>query len=223
MAPPSKSKQPYRPPANRNTGMTIVIGVAVVAVLALAIAVIVAAMGGDDGADVPAGTQQTWPVVVEGAPLPSDPGGGSDPAVGMTPPRLEGRSFDGSSVVIDPEDGTPKVVVFLAHWCPHCQAEVPRIVDWQQAGVLPAGVEVYGVSTSVSDNQPNYPPSAWLAREGWTFPTLADDAEGDAGAAWGLRSFPYFVALNGQGQVVARASGELNQEQFVALMEATLS
>ena len=47
--------------------------------------------------------------------LPQYTGGETDPAIGTVPPMLEGRSFDGSSVVIDPSDGTPKLVVFLAH------------------------------------------------------------------------------------------------------------
>ena len=38
-------------------------------------------------------------------------------------------------------DGRPKIVVFLAHWCPHCQAEVPRLVDWFGENGVPDDVD----------------------------------------------------------------------------------
>ncbi len=109
-------------------------------------------------------------------------------------------------------------MVFLAHHCPHCQAEVPRIVDWASQGLVPAGVDIYGVATGTTSSRENYPPSAWLEREGWPFPTLADSDEYAAAEAWGLTSYPYFVALDADGKVVERASGELTQEQFTALL-----
>ena len=210
---------PYVGPERRNTGMIVVIAVAAVAVLALIAAVVISQVGGDDEA-VPEGVEQTQPVVVEGEALPLYTGGANDPAIGTVPPMLEGRSFDGSSVVIDPNDGTPKLVVFLAHWCPHCQAEVPRVVEWQQQGLIPAGIDIYGVSTSATSSRDNYPPSSWLEREGWTFPTLADSEDNSAANAWGLQYFPYFVTLDGDGKIVERASGELTQEQFTALLAA---
>lgn len=208
---------PYVGPERRNTGMIVVIAVAAVAVLALIAAVVISQVGGDDEA-VPEGVEQTQPVVVEGEALPLYTGGANDPAIGTVPPMLEGRSFDGSSVVIDPNDGTPKLVVFLAHHCPHCQAEVPRMVEWASQGLVPAGVDVYGVATGTASNRDNYPPSAWLEREAWPFPTLADSDTYQAADAWGLTAYPYFVALDADGKVVQRASGELTQEQFTALL-----
>jgi thiol-disulfide isomerase/thioredoxin len=215
---PAKKPPPYVAPEPRNTGMIVVIAVAAVAVLALIAAVVISQVGGDDTAAVPEGTEQTQPVVVEGEALPQFTGGANDPAVGTVPPMLEGRSFDGSSVVIDPNDGAPKLVVFLAHHCPHCQAEVPRMVDWASQGLVPAGVDIYGVSTGVDENRENYPPSAWLEREGWPFPTLADSDTHQAAEAWGLPAYPYFVALDADGKVVERATGELTQQQFTDLL-----
>jgi cytochrome c biogenesis protein CcmG/thiol:disulfide interchange protein DsbE len=215
---PAKKPPSYVAPERKNTGVIVVIAVAAVAVLALIAAVVISQVGGDDGAAVPDGTQQTQPVVVEGEALPQYTGGDNDPAIGTVPPMLEGRSFDGSSVVIDPNDGTPKLVVFLAHHCPHCQAEVPRMVEWASQGLVPAGVDVYGVATGTASNRDNYPPSAWLEREGWPFPTLADSDTYQAADAWGLTAYPYFVALDGDGKLVARVTGELTQEQFTALL-----
>ena len=108
-----------------------------------------------------------------------------DPAVGSTPPTLEGQDFEQGEVSIDPADGRAKVVAFLAHWCPHCQAEVPRIQDWVDDGNLPEDVDLYAVSTGVQADGANYPPSKWLDREGWTGDILLDDPDGTAANAWG--------------------------------------
>jgi cytochrome c biogenesis protein CcmG/thiol:disulfide interchange protein DsbE len=141
-------------------------------------------------------------------------------AVGATAPILRGSSFDGTAVRIEPGDGTRKIILFVAHWCPHCQREAPLLVDFLAANPLPDDIELVAVSTGVDANAPNYPPQGWLAEEGWRAPVLADSADNDAAAAYGLTSYPYFVALRGDGSVVARVTGELTAEQFAALVAA---
>ena len=39
--------------------------------------------------------------------------------------REQWVGFDGAPLTIAPT-GKPMLVVFLAHWCPHCNAEIPR-------------------------------------------------------------------------------------------------
>lgn len=114
-------------------------------------------------------------------------------------------------------------MLFVAPWCPHCQREVPFIVDHLGANPLPDDVELVTVSTSVDEKAPNYPPDEWLDEEGWPFPVLADAESGDAATAYGLTAFPYFVAIDAEGTVVERASGELTAEQLDALVEAARS
>jgi hypothetical protein len=63
----------------------------------------------------------------------------------------------------------------------------------------------------------NWPPGEWLVDEGWTQPTMVDP-DGSAAETWGLTSFPYFVAIDANGDVVARASGELTTAQFEELL-----
>jgi cytochrome c biogenesis protein CcmG/thiol:disulfide interchange protein DsbE len=193
-----------------------VVGAVVVAVLAV-IAVVVA--GGDGDGDAPAG-KVSQPVTVTGAALPPLPDGGADPAVGSMAPILRGSSFDGTEVRIEPGDGTRKIVLFVAHWCPHCQREVPVLVDHLAANPLPDDLELVTVSTGVDANAPNYPPQEWLADERWSAPVLADSTDNAAAVAYGLTSYPYFVALRGDGSVVARVTGELTAEQFAALVAA---
>ena len=74
-----------------------------------------------DGAST-SGLVQVQPVNVTGNPLPEFPGNGSaDPAVGLEAPVLKGRSFDGSKVTVGGTTAKPTLVMFMAHWCPHCQ------------------------------------------------------------------------------------------------------
>jgi thiol-disulfide isomerase/thioredoxin len=196
-----------------------VVPIALGLIAVIAIIAIVASSMADDEATSTEGLQQVGPVAVSGDPLPTLEEGIADAAVGVTAPGIEGQSFDGSSVEID-DDGRPKVVVFLAHWCPHCQVEVPKLVDWFAENGVPEDVDVYAVATGTTEDRPNYPPSRWLDREEWDRPTLADSEDGMAANAFGLSAFPFYVALDGDHQVVARGSGELSTEQWESLLDA---
>lgn len=196
---------------------TLIVGGVVAAVVVLVGILAVVLTGGEADTDA---VQEVAPVQATGeflatypesASLAADPA--SDPAVGSTPPVLEGQTFDGTDVTVDPADGS-QVVIFAAHWCPHCQKEIPLIQEWIDDGNLPEGVEVNLVSTAARAGQSEYPPSEWLDSEGWTGPVLLDDADQTASQAWGLTGFPYMVFIDGDGQVVQRASGELPIDQF---------
>lgn len=141
-----------------------------------------------------------------------------DPAVGEVAPDVTGTDFDGSAVEIT-HDGTPKAILFLAHWCPHCQAEVPRVQAWLDGGGGVEGVEIMSVTTSSNSGQANWPPSAWMEREGWTSPNIRDDADNSVLNAYGGSSFPYWVFLNGDGTVAARVSGEMDIATLQGFME----
>jgi thiol-disulfide isomerase/thioredoxin len=193
--------------------MAVLIG-AFVVMAGVAVAVGLAT-GTGDKATV---SSQTGNVEVTGRALPAFGSGTNDLARGLPAPELRGAGFDGRGITVA-ADGTPKLVIFVAHWCPHCQAEVPRVVDWL-AGGAPQDVRLVAVSTGVDPNRPNYPPSSWLEREGWTIPTIADDAGGTAGTAFGLSGYPFFVAVTKDGTVAARASGEQTVQQLEALVRA---
>jgi thiol-disulfide isomerase/thioredoxin len=194
-----------------------------IAVAAIVAIVVSSVAGGGDS--TPAGVEQTRAVTITGASLPALPDSGADPAVGTAAPELRGQAFDGSPVAIV-NDGRPKLVAFVAHWCPHCQREVPVITKWIQQNGMPQGVDLYAVATSTSADAPNYPPSKWLDREHWPIRTMADDAKYTAASAFGLTGFPYFVAINSSGKVVARTTGELptaQLDQLIALARGSAS
>lgn len=217
----SNGQSPTVPSAGGSSRMFI-LGIVGVVVLGLAVVAFVAS-GRDAG---PAAADQTAAVQIDGAPLASMESGFQiidavgQSAVGSVAPTLTGTSYDGSDVVIEP-DGNPKVVYFLAHWCPHCQREVPAIMDLIEGGALPDGLDVYAVSTAVDSGSPNFPPSAWLESEGVAFPVLRDDADSSALMAYGPSGFPYAVYLDGENRVVAQSAGELDPVETEALWQAT--
>ena len=143
-----------------------------------------------------------------------------DPAVGMTIPTVTGKDFEGNDITISGDDGKAKVILFVAHWCPHCQREVPLLKEHLDDVPMPDDVELVTVSTSVKPGADNYPPQEWLEGEGWQAPVLADDEDSTVAQAYGLSAFPYFVVVDADGKVVARASGELTTDQFDAAVKA---
>jgi hypothetical protein len=82
---------------------------------------------------------------------------------------------------------------------------------------MPEGVDLISVSTAIDPNLPNYPPDAWLAREGWEVPVIVD---GDRRIAtdYGLTAFPYWVTIDADGKVATRLTGELTPAQLDALV-----
>jgi hypothetical protein len=95
---------------------------------------------------------------------------------------------------------------------------VPKVQDLVDDGRVPDDVQVVAVSTAVRPDQGNYPPSAWLAEEGWSSPVLLDDDASSAAQAYGLTGFPYGVYLDGEGRVVARTSGEIETDVIEGLL-----
>ncbi len=158
---------------------------------------------------------------MQGVALPTFTTTTTDPVLGETMPTLSGVQFDGSPITIK-ATGKPQLIVFVAHWCPHCQAEVPLLVKLAKAGDF-KGIDVTAVATGTNSGYPNYPPSAWLKRVGWTFPVMADSTKYAAATAFGLTAYPYFVLVNGKGEVAARSSGEVPAADIVANVKALIA
>lgn len=185
----------------RNFPTTAVVFVAIAALLVVAI---VMTGGEDSNPNAPEFGQPQ--LVGESLPFFNNPA--NDQARGQVAPEVIGTDFADTPVEIR-HDGTPKAVVFLAHWCPHCQAEVPRVTDWlAETGGVP-GVEIVSVATAMDSTRANFPASAWLADERWPASVIRDDDANSVLANYGNGGFPYWVFLNGDGTVFARSAGEL--------------
>ena len=213
---PNRPKAAAPPPERRKVPtLWVIIGVVAVVVVIAAVIAIVAS--GGDSTKTAAGVEQTRPVTVSGTPLPQFESTTDDPAIGDVVPTLTGASFDGAPITVQP--GKPTMVVFLAHWCPHCQREVPVLTQWAADGGVPKGMDVIGVATGTTPDRPNYPPSAWLERENFPFPVMADSSDYDAANAYGLSAFPYFVVFDSSGKLVTRASGELDPATLTTMLQ----
>lgn len=190
--------------------------IAWIAVLVLAAAaitgIITASSGGDETA------AQTAAAEAIGTPLP--PLTSPDPAVGMTAPTISAQTLTGERLQLVPDGDTARLFGFFAHWCPACQAEVPQVVAWLEEHTIPEGVEVVAISTGVDASRGNYPPSEWFVRENFQATVLVDSEQSSLAGSFGLTAFPYWVAVDADGAVVARISGGITEADFLALLDA---
>ena len=171
----------------------------------------------------PPGWSETQPVTVTGTALPNhDSKASADAAIGMPAPKLEGKSFDGSPISVVPGSG-PLMVVFVAHWCPHCNSEIPVLRQWLAAGLVPKELTVIGVSTGNDKGAAHYPPSNWIREIGFPWPTMTDSPKSEAGRAYGLTTYPYFVIVGKDGLVKLRSSGEIPIANLTSMVNGALN
>lgn len=170
------------------------------------------------------------PVLVQGDPLPPYPAnaGAVDPAFDVEAPVIAGKDFEGRTVRIDAFAGGPTMVVFLAHWCPHCNDEIPVINELRDSGQFPDGLNVVGVSTAVNAGRPNFPPGRWLEQKDWSYPVIVDGIDFEretfiAADALGVSGFPFTVLIDGDGTVQARWSGGRAGSQIIDIINANLT
>ena len=155
---------------------------------------------------------------VTGTPLPAF-ASGTDPAIGIEAPVTVGTDYDGTAVTVGGGGGATQAVLFVAHWCSHCQNELPEIVRWLDETGGVDGVDLALVTVAVDPNRDNFPPSAWIEREGWTGPVLRDDADNTAFFAYGGSQIPFWVFINPDGTVAARVSGGIGGDQLESILD----
>ena len=182
---------------------------------------------GQENADAPVTAPEIPENPVLGRALAQFADPDNDAAIGQRAPDLHAVSLKGQEMQIDQADGRGKIYGFFAHWCPHCQTEVPLLVDYLEANRLPDNVDFHAVSTAVDDSRDNFPPVDWFDNEDWPFPVLDDSAFSAMAAGFGLPAFPYFVVVGGDGAVVQRIAGGLADEaaivQLITIAEQSAS
>jgi thiol-disulfide isomerase/thioredoxin len=146
----------------------------------------------------------------------------------MTAPTLVGVDFDGNPVRVDAAQDGPTMVVFVAHWCPHCNAEIPVLNELRDAGEFPADLNVIAVSTSPRVEGSYFPPAEWLDDIGWEWPAMADGVDLTTGSflaadAYGVNSFPFTTVIDADGKVAARWSGETEGDEVIQRIETALA
>jgi len=186
--------------------------------------------GSSDG-DAAEGVQQNGPITVDGDFLEPFDSAPEDLAVGKAAPVISGESFDRTPITIGgptaagftATSGNATLVVFLAHWCPHCNDEIPELLALDEAGDLPDGLDIVGVSTAVDAAAENYPPSEWVDEKGWKWQMMADDEALTAIKAYGGTSFPFSVVLDAEGNVLARRAGSGTAAEIKAFLDTALA
>jgi thiol-disulfide isomerase/thioredoxin len=207
--------------SNSSSGRGKFIVGAIIAIVIGGAAIVAISSSGSDSASTSDGISEFSDITVSGEALPSfdSVSTATDAAIGLPAPVVSGKGFTGTEITTDGA-GTPTLLVFLAHWCPHCQREVPLLVEWEKNGKTPTGVDVIAVATGTDPANPNYPPSEWLAREEFPalWPVIADSADKKAANAFGLSGYPYFVLVDAQGKVFKRLSGEIPMDQLTEII-----
>ncbi len=233
-----------RPATSTRSPVPIVLAGVVVLVVIVAVVAVLATRGDDDTTATPQPPAATQPggatddldangdtgddrlppevvgevrdVEIDGDALPRfEPDSGVDPALGRRPPSLIAEDAAGVVHTISADIDGPVMLVFLAHWCPACNVEVPHLVQLDDDGRLPTDLNVYGVLTAIAPDRPGFPASEWIAGFGWPWVSVADGIDFDteppqwaAADAFGLSAYPYVVLVD-DGVVVDRWIGEL--------------
>ena len=204
--------------------MFLVLGAVVLGAAAIAFS-----MGSDNSSSTSslapgAVISQYQPVTVSDTALPPLGDGPTDTAIGLSAPALQGATFAGDALSISPgEEGNPIMLVFLAHWCPHCNREIPQLIKWKEQGLVPKDLRVVGITTASRNDQANWPPSEWITDMQWPFETMADSETGQASQAYGVDGFPFIVIVNSSGKVVQRSSGEKDVAQITSMVNDALA
>ena len=189
-----------------------IIAGAVVLVLGLAIAIGVTLSSEPVAAGLPEGE-----ISVVGDSLPQYAGENDDNiALGLAAPTFSAPDQNSEIFQLE-KNGNSKALLFLAHWCPHCQREVPVVQRFIDSNGVPPGIDVIAVATSIDRGRDNYPPQEWLQREGWS-ETQIYDLDREIGEAYGLNAFPYWVFLDKDLNVIARRTGNLPEDMVGALL-----
>lgn len=190
--------------------------IAIFAALALVLAApgIALIFGGTDGE---VETDEYDPPQISGSPLPELDAGNVDPAQGMPAPEIRGTDFERRGVSIT-DDGTPKLVLIVAHWCLPCREDVRDLSIALHEGSPPEGADIYLLATANDPGRQGYPVSSWLQREAWTAPVLMDD-DVAAAEAFGATALPLWVFIDEDGRVAERVSGRLPSDEALERLE----
>ncbi len=176
-----------------------------VAVLIAAAVVILNVTGHGTGQPAPPGS-----VHVSGAPR------SELLAEGAMIPDFSAPALGGDVVRWSDYAGSPVVLAIWASWCPHCQAELPRL-----AAVMKEypSVKLLSVTTSIGE-RPGPSPAEYMKDEGLTFPVARDDADHTLLEAFGVQAFPTIYFVGSDGRVVRFVDGEVDDGTLRTLIGA---
>lgn len=126
--------------------------------------------------------------------------------VGEAIPEFSAPNLDGTGTVTWSDYvGKPTVLAVWASWCPHCQAELPRLAAALQNH---PDIQMVSVTTAIGQN-PGPTPQAYMDSEGLTFLVAKDDSDNTLMKGLGVESFPTTYFVGHDGKVVQATVGEV--------------
>lgn len=118
----------------------------------------------------------------------------------------------GNTVSVNPGDGKVYVLNFWATWCPPCRGEMPELDEF--AKKHKEDLSFYAINLQESKGKVQ----DFLADNGLSMPVLLD-ADGKAGDAYQIRAIPTTIVIDGKGNVAARHTGAITQDQLESILK----
>lgn len=135
----------------------------------------------------------------------------ASPVAGATAPDFNVTAKDGSTLTKANILGKPTLLVFFASWCPHCQAEAPRIKE-----IAAANPDVQVVFIGVGDRETAGDIYDFQQKFSLPFPTYQDG--GKAAAAYGIASYPTLMAVDKGGVIRDVQTGEKSPAELNSIV-----
>jgi cytochrome c biogenesis protein CcmG/thiol:disulfide interchange protein DsbE len=139
------------------------------------------------------------------------------PTVGATAPDFALPALDGGRVALRDQRGNVVIVNFWATWCPPCENETPRLVEWYQTH---EDLQILGVDTLYQDSRAAV--EAFAARYAIPYPILLDES-GDVAKQWEARFLPRSYVIDRDGVIRFVKLGELTDEDFATQIAPLLA
>ncbi len=139
--------------------------------------------------------------------------GQPDAALGMVLGEVAGiEYYTETELTVNPADGTARAWLIWAHWCPHCQRELPPLSEWyaENADQYP-NVELISVTSSIDPARGN-PLEPYLDELQLPFPVIVDP-DLTLAEQFGLSAYPFWVFTAGDGSTLLRVAGFLEIDQ----------
>ena len=151
-----------------------------------------------------------------------DPASEIDSTKGKKSPKIN-YLLESQNVYVDYTDERPTIFLFVAHWCPYCQNEIPIVKNWvQNEQLFDHGINIVLVVTNTNPDKSNYPPDLWLNNEEWGYPVIYDDNLSTLGKYFGVPAFPYWVFTEPDGTIAFRYAGSLSEEQLLDIIDVSI-
>ncbi len=133
------------------------------------------------------------------------------PAIGAAAPDFSAKASDGSTITKADIAGKPTLMVFFASWCPHCQAEAPKLKALAEAN---PDLKLVFLGVGDRDTQKDI----WAFQSKFSLPVPTYDDGGKAASVYGVTSYPTLVSVDKNGMISDRDTGEVTQDRLNSLV-----